>query len=121
MKRIMILVLTFATMFGILRGMTAYGARSQEEKVVRVTAKRFEYTPKEISVKRGTTLILELTSEDRVHGFNLPDFDVRTEVKPGEVSRIKITVEKTGRFDFACDVFCGSGHEDMSGTLIVTD
>jgi hypothetical protein len=28
---------------------------------------------------------------------------------------------ETVRFPFRCDVFCGSGHEDMSGKLVVTD
>jgi cytochrome c oxidase subunit II len=49
------------------------------------------------------------------------DFGVRAEVKPGEVTRLRITPDKTGKFPFACDVFCGSGHEEMSGTLVVTE
>jgi cytochrome c oxidase subunit II len=36
------------------------------------------------------------------------------------VSTLRLTPDKTGTFTFACDVFCGSGHEDMTGTLIVT-
>ena len=34
---------------------------------------------------------------------------------------LRFTADKAGRFDFLCDVFCGDGHEDMSGTLIVDD
>jgi cytochrome c oxidase subunit 2 len=34
--------------------------------------------------------------------------------------QLQRTPDKTGTFTFLCDVFCGSGHEDMSGTLIVT-
>jgi cytochrome c oxidase subunit II len=37
------------------------------------------------------------------------------------VNRISLTPDKAGRFAFACDVFCGVGHEEMSGTLIVTE
>ena len=84
-------------------------------------AKKFEFTPSEITIKKGETIVLELTSEDRTHGFNLPDFGVRTEVKPGAVSRVRFTPDKAGKFGFACDVFCGGGHEDMSGTLVVTE
>lgn len=91
------------------------------EKVIQVKAKKFEFNPGEITVKKGERVVLELTSEDRKHGFKLPDFGVRAEVAPGTVSRIVITPDKTGKFAFSCDVFCGSGHEDMSGTLIVTD
>ena len=94
---------------------------SANEKVIQVTAKKFEFNPGEITVKKGVPLVLEVTSQDRMHGFNLPDFGVRTDVKPGEVSRIRITPDKTGKFTFFCDVFCGAGHENMSGTLTVMD
>ena len=30
-----------------------------------------------------------------------------------------MTPTKTGEFIFLCDVFCGSGHENMEGTLRV--
>ncbi|MBO0722607.1 MAG: cupredoxin domain-containing protein, partial [Blastocatellia bacterium] len=86
--------------------------QSGSERVIQVKAKKFEFNPGEITVKKGERVVLELTSEDRKHGFKLPDFGVRAEVAPGSVSRVVITPDKTGRFTFACDVFCGSGHED---------
>jgi cytochrome c oxidase subunit 2 len=91
------------------------------ETVIKLTAKKFEYSPGRITVKKGTPVILELTSEDSKHGFNLPDFKVRADIKPGSVTRVTFVPDKTGSFTFACDVFCGSGHEDMSGTLVVVD
>ena len=91
------------------------------ETTVKLTAKKFEYSPARITVKKGSSVSLELTSEDRKHGFNLPDFKVRADVKPGSVTRVSFAPDKTGTFTFSCDVFCGSGHEDMSGTLVVVD
>jgi cytochrome c oxidase subunit II len=35
------------------------------------------------------------------------------------VATVRLTLDKAGSFVFLCDVFCGSGHEDMSGTLVV--
>ena len=92
-----------------------------EEQVIRLTAKKFEYDLREITLKRGVPVVLELTSLDRVHGFNQPDFGVRGDAVPGTVTRIRFTPDKTGEFVFFCDVFCGDGHEEMSGTLIVKD
>jgi cytochrome c oxidase subunit 2 len=92
-----------------------------QERTIKITAKKFDFSPGEITVKKGETVILELSSSDRVHGFSLPDFKIRSEVKPGEVTRVKFTPDKTGQFTFSCDVFCGSGHEDMSGVLIVSE
>jgi cytochrome c oxidase subunit 2 len=87
----------------------------------KVTAKNFEFSPAQITVKKGVPVILELTSQDSKHGFNLPQFKVRADVKPGSVTRVSFTPDKTGTFRFACDVFCGSGHKNMSGALIVVD
>jgi cytochrome c oxidase subunit 2 len=91
------------------------------EKTIRVTAKRFEFSPSEIHLKKGEPVVLEIQSADVRHGFNLPDLGVRADLKPGTVSRISFTPNKTGEFAFTCDVFCGSGHEDMSGTVSVSE
>jgi cytochrome c oxidase subunit II len=97
----------------------AVEAMSADEPVIRVTAKRFEYSLRTLTVKKGMSVVLDVTALDRIHGFSLPDFGVRTDVVPGQVTRIRFTPDKTGEFVFFCDVFCGAGHEEMSGTLIV--
>jgi cytochrome c oxidase subunit II len=94
---------------------------SAQEQVIRVTAKKFEYSPNEITVKKGVPVVLEITSLDRDHGFKLREFGVRADIKPGQTTRVRIVPKKTGHFPFQCDVFCGSGHEDMSGELVVVD
>ncbi len=63
--------------------------------------------------------MLELTSLDRKHGFKLPELGIRADVPAGGTTRVEVTPEKAGRFSFACDVFCGDGHDDMAGTLVV--
>lgn len=97
------------------------GVLSSAEQVIRITAKNFEFTPGTITVKKGVPVVLELSSQDRRHGFSLRAFGVRTDVKPGSVSRVSFTPDRTGRFTFTCDVFCGDGHEQMTGTLVVID
>jgi cytochrome c oxidase subunit 2 len=37
------------------------------------------------------------------------------------VSRVRLVPDKVGTFPFVCDIFCGSGHEDMTGTIVVTE
>jgi len=92
-----------------------------DARVVRISAKRFEYSPSSITLKKGEPVVLELVSLDRVHGFNAPDFGLRADVKPDAVTRLTFTPDKIGTFAFHCDVFCGSGHEDMSGEIVVRD
>jgi cytochrome c oxidase subunit 2 len=62
---------------------------------------------------------LELESADVVMGFNAPDFNIRTDIVPGKVSRLRFTPDKSGTFVFLCDIFCGDGHESMNGKLHV--
>ena len=94
---------------------------ASQEQVVKISAKRFEYSPNVIKVKVNTPVVLELTTLDRVHGFAIPDLKLEAEIKPGEITRVRFVPQKTGTFAFHCNVFCGSGHEDMTGELVVTD
>jgi cytochrome c oxidase subunit 2 len=113
---------TFAVAAGALAlgGATVLSAAATGPRVVKVVAKKFVYVPGEIRVKRGDVVELRLTAPEVPMGFNLPDFGVRTDVVPGKVATLRFTADKVGSFTFLCDVFCGTGHEDMSGTLVVT-
>jgi cytochrome c oxidase subunit 2 len=121
MKRTMILVLVMTTAFYVLAYTTYSRPRADDVKVIKITAKKFDFTPSELTVKKGVPVALELTSTDRVHGFSLPDFKLTAIIEPGKVTRVTFTPDRTGEFTFSCNIFCGSGHEDMAGRLIVTD
>lgn len=86
---------------------------------IRISAKKFEYHPAKVTAKLGQPIVLVLTSEDRIHGFKMPDFGLRTDIVPGQETRVTLTPGKVGSFAFLCDVFCGDGHEDMEGVLAV--
>ena len=94
---------------------------AEERPVLKLSAKRFEYTPRELTLKRGVPVTIELTAEDRQHGFKVPELGLRLDALPGETTRVDLVPGKAGRFDFLCDVFCGSGHEDMDGQIVVED
>ena len=89
-------------------------------RVIDIVAKKFEFVPGEIHVKQGETVTLRFTAPEVPMGFNLDDFKLRADLMPGKVTSVELTPDKTGMYTFRCDVFCGSGHEDMSGTLIVS-
>jgi cytochrome c oxidase subunit II len=89
------------------------------QRVIKIVAKKFVFVPAEIRVQRGETVLLQLSAPEVPMGFNLPDFALRADVVPGKVTTLQLTPDKAGSFTFLCDVFCGSGHEEMSGTLIV--
>ena len=116
-RRRLLLGATAALAFGSVAALTAATAKPRVTKVV---AKKFEFVPAEIHVKEGETITLKLSAPEVPRGFNLPDFSQRVDIFPGRPTTLQLTPDKTGRLTFLCDVFCGSGHEDMNGTLIVT-
>jgi len=99
----------------------AHVAAAPPETVIKVVAKRFDYTPGAIQLKKGVPVVIELTTQDVVMGFSAPDFGVRADILPEKVARVRIVPDKTGTFTFVCDIFCGAGHEEMEGTIVVSD
>jgi len=94
-------------------------AAAPEENVIQVTAERFKFTPAVIELKLGEPVVFELTSLDRKHGFQVPDLKIDESIEPGRITRVRVVPDKAGAFPFHCDVFCGSGHEEMTGEIVV--
>ena len=113
-RRVMIALLIGSAAGGVVRVRAA-----ERPGEIRISAKKFEYHPDKVTVKLGQPVVLVLTSEDRIHGFKMPDLGIRTDIVPGQETRVNLTPDKVGSFSFHCDVFCGDGHEDMEGTLVV--
>ena len=114
-------IATMALMLGSLGAYVAAQSAEPKEKVIKITAKKFNYTPGEVKLKKGVPVILEFRTQDVLMGFNLPDFNARADIVPGKTTRLRLVPDKTGTFVFLCDVFCGTGHEEMNGKLTVVD
>jgi cytochrome c oxidase subunit 2 len=97
-------------------------AGDQPEQVIKITAKKFEYSPNEVRIKKGVPVVLEFTSLDRIHGFTVPDLGgIRATIEPGKTTRLTIVAPKAGTYEFHCDIFCGEGHEGMTGKIVVEE
>lgn len=120
-KALRVAVAAAVVALGSLGAYVATQSAEPKEKVIKITAKKFNYTPGEVKLKKGVPVILEFRSQDVLMGFNLPDFNVRADIVPGKVTCLRLVPDKTGTFIFLCDVFCGSGHEEMNGKLTVVD
>ena len=124
MKTSKILVIILTALLMTAFAVAAYGAdqAKQPEQVIKITAKKFEYNPNVIRIKTGVPVVFEFTSLDRVHGFTVPDLGgVRLTIEPGKTNRVTILAPKAGTYEFHCDLFCGDGHEGMTGKIIVED
>jgi cytochrome c oxidase subunit 2 len=90
-------------------------------KVIAITAKKFEFTPKEFMIKKGEPVILRLTSTDRVHGFMSKPLKIDTDVTPGKVTDVTVTPESSGQYTIICDHYCGTGHGNMKMKVTVVE
>jgi cytochrome c oxidase subunit II len=88
---------------------------------IEVTAKRFDFTPGEITLKKGEPVVLVLKSADVAHGVRFKELGVDIKVGKGQTSETPFTPNKTGTFVGHCSVFCGSGHGAMKLTLHVVE
>jgi cytochrome c oxidase subunit 2 len=88
---------------------------------IEVTAKRFDFTPREITLKQGEPVVLVLKSVDVAHGVRFRELNVTVNAAKGQASEVTFTPDKTGTFVGHCSVFCGSGHGSMKLTLHVVE
>jgi cytochrome c oxidase subunit II len=87
--------------------------------VVEVTAKRFAFEPEQIEVTEGDHVRLVVSSADGVHGIGIKKFKVEKKIPRGETVTIDFVASTAGTFPVLCSEYCGKGHEDMKGTLVV--
>lgn len=111
-KTFWLLMLCVATMMAGISGPFAHAQTAPQK--IEIRAKRFGYTPGEITLRKGQPVVLVLKSEDVGHGLRIRDFSVNLQVKAGGTAEVQFTPQKTGDFIGHCSVFCGSGHGSMT-------
>ena len=62
---------------------------------IEIVAKRFEFTPAEITIKKGEPVILALTSKDVQHGLKLEEFNQVVKANKGQTSQVEFTPTET--------------------------
>jgi len=106
----------------------AAGALSQEVRAtipatheIPMTAKKYEFNPNLITVRKGEHVKLVITATDRDHGFKLEAFKINQHLKKGEPTTVEFDAKNAGEFPFQCSVICGMGHHRMKGALVVEE
>lgn len=88
---------------------------------IQMTAKKYEFSPDPIRIKKGERVRLIITATDRDHGIKIEAFNVEQKLKKGVPTTVEFTADKAGTFPFKCSVHCGFGHGGMKGKLIVEE
>jgi cytochrome c oxidase subunit 2 len=92
-----------------------------EPRVIEIVARRYVFEPAQIEVTQGERVRILVKSGDGLHGFEIKQFKVSKEIPRGsDPVVIEFTATEPGSFPILCSIFCGDGHDDMKGTLVVT-
>jgi cytochrome c oxidase subunit 2 len=111
-------------------------AQNQDVQVIEVNAKKYEYSPSPLHVKRGTKVQLKITATDHDHGFKVaasPDGAAQSgtpglvfataqdcwQLKKGETTTIEFLAQTPGTYTFRCCHTCGTGHRGMKAEIVV--
>jgi cytochrome c oxidase subunit II len=97
-------------------------AKQQNEMVVNVTGQQFTWTFEYPSEKlQSPELVLpvdrpiefKIKTNDVIHSFWVPQFRLKSDAVPGLTTTIRVTPNKTGRYEVVCAELCGIGHATM--------
>ena len=73
-----------------------------------------------LEIKRKLlVLIVWINTGDGFHGFGIKEFDVSREIARSDTVTIEFTADVAGEFPILCTEYCGDGHEEMKGQLVV--
>jgi cytochrome c oxidase subunit II len=95
-------------------------ARQDAPREIDVVARRFAFEPARIEVAVGERVRLRVVSADGVHGLEIKKVKVKKEIPRGTTPVIiEFTASEAGEFPILCSEYCGDGHENMQGQLVV--
>jgi len=105
----------------LLAALCAHLSSQVPVRKVEVHARRFEFAPAEITLKKGETVQITLISDDVPHSLLVKDLNINKVVTKAHPVDILITPGAAGDFHGQCGRFCGSGHGKMAFTIHVTE
>ncbi len=95
-------------------------AQTPEPREIEIVVRRFAFEPAEVTAAVGERLRLLVRSADGVHGVEIETFRVNKEIpRGGKPVAIEFTASREGRFPILCSEYCGDGHDEMKGMLVV--
>jgi cytochrome c oxidase subunit II len=72
-----------------------------------------------LHVPIDTDIKLTMISQDVIHAFYIPAFRQQYMVVPGRYTQMWFRPTKTGRYHLFCNMYCGTQHSEMGGTVVV--
>ncbi len=76
-------------------------------------------TSGELHIPAGRDVQLNISAQDVLHAFWLPEFRLKQDAIPGRPSELRFTANKVGEYRIVCAELCGPYHGAMKGLAVV--
>ena len=86
---------------------------------IHVTMRQFAIEPNVIQVKQAQNVVLDVSTDDVLHGFMVPKLGINEPIQPGKAAAIPLDTTRKGEFEVTCSILCGAGHNDMRARILV--
>ncbi|MUG92585.1 cytochrome c oxidase subunit II [Scytonema sp. UIC 10036] len=73
----------------------------------------------ELHVPVGQDVLLNISANDVIHSFWVPQFRLKQDAIPGQATQLRFTATKTGEYPIVCTELCGGYHGSMRSSVIV--
>jgi len=131
-------VMSAAMLVALHAGGRGPQATNEPAQVIEVTARKYEFNPAEIRVKKGARVQLKVRALDRTHGMQfslypeganekgaaglrLANDQKNWKIEQNQERVVELVADRAGVYPFRCSVFCGFGHGRMKGRIIVEE
>lgn len=112
--------------------------QDQNVQVINLTAKKYQFDPMPLHIKKGQKIQLRVTATDHDHGVKISTFPDGADhkgpaglvftspedcwkIKKGQTVTIEFVAQTAGTYIFKCCVDCGIGHRRMKGEIIIDE
>lgn len=81
--------------------------------VATIISSTFSYEPNQMTVPVGSSVTFQVTSQDVVHSFTIPQTNINMMITPGHINESAYTFDQVGSYLVLCNEYCGVGHQHM--------
>jgi cytochrome c oxidase subunit II len=86
---------------------------------IAISMRKFAIEPAVIRIRRGEKVVLDVSTTDVQHGFEVAQLGINEPIQPGRPAEIALDTSKKGEYKVDCSIICGPGHANMSARLII--
>ena len=94
-------------------------SQGSESRTIIIDASNWQFDPDTIVLKFDEDVYLQIMGVEGNHGLEIPGLGIKVTIAEGETKTIKIPTDEPGIYDFFCNVYCGQGHSDMVGVILI--